>query len=185
MYKSINKFDQVTIPKKSLVVLDIDETTLKYCDVEPGWWKETFHYYYEIHNCHDTAEELCLDLWKEKIGSTLPAHTDEKGFFDLVRYCKDNECELIMVTARNDSLKGITHEHLNYLNIYDIEVYFACGGNKGHLIRDIIGHVNITHDIPLHKPYDQIIFIDDLEQNLKDVKDTFGEGVDCYKFECD
>ena len=185
MYKNINKFNQVNIPTKSLVVLDIDETTLKYCDMEQNWWKNKFSHYYSIHDDYDKAEEQCMELWKEQIGTTMPEHTDEKGFFEMLELCKKIDCEVIMVTARNDSLKGITHEHLNYLDIYDMEVYFAGGGNKGHLIKDITNSVNIECDVKKHKQYDRIIFIDDLEQNLIDVKNEFGDEVICYKFNCD
>lgn len=184
IYKKINGFNQVDIPAKSLVVLDIDETTLKYCDMEHGWWQKKFRHYYSIHDCYNKAEELCLEHWKETIGSTLPTHTDKDGFFNLLNLCKEKDCEVIMVTARNDSLKGITHEHLTHLDIFDIEVYFASGRDKGLVIKDIIDEVNIEHDIEHHKPYDKIIFIDDLEQNLRDVKNVFGDEVECYKFVC-
>ena len=174
---SIRSFFEVHLTRGCLLVLDIDETILKYDGICKQWWKDRFAYHHAIHNNYDLADSLCLKDWKEYIKLTLPSHTDADGFFDLIKRANKLTCKVMIVTARDDQIKEITHEHLNYLNVTDIDVYFVAGGNKGLLIDRVISENS--------QNYDGINFVDDMDHNLHDVKNHFGDKVTCYKFEID
>ena len=82
--------------------------------------------------------------------------------------------KIIFVTARNAKFKNITKQHFDDININfnKFESHFIESNNKGLYIRN---------NVDLHE-YDGIIFIDDANHNLVDVKNEFGDFVDCYKF---
>lgn len=171
----INSFYKVPIEPNSLIVIDIDETILKYDGICRRWWKERYDYHFCIYKNHDVADKMCENEWKNHIKVNFPSHTDREGFFDLIERAKKLNCKVILVTARDLQIKDITHEHLNYLDITGIEVYFSAGGNKAHVIENTIKENN--------EKYNDIIFIDDMDHNLRDVNEYFEDLVTCYKFD--
>lgn len=174
---SIRTFRNVDLQYGSLLVLDIDETILKYSGICEQWWKEHFDTNYAKYGNYDDADNACVKDWQEHIKYEYPVHTDEDGFFDLIERANNLNCKVIIVTARDHGIKNITYEHLHHLGIRDIDVYFASGGNKGHMIDNVMG--NEIHN------YKYISFVDDKDYNLTDVKNHFGDKVICYKFEMD
>lgn len=173
--QKINSFFDVKLKHNYLLVLDIDETIIKYDGICKKWWEDKYEYYFEIYKDHDLADQQCVIDWKEHIKTKLPSHTDEIGFLDLLQRAKQLNCEVIMVTARDEQIKEITFEHLQYLNITDIDVHFVAGGNKGLKIEDVTSK-------PIDD-YDGFAFVDDMDYNHRDVKRHFRNKVICYKFD--
>lgn len=170
-FTTITSFTEVVLIKDSFLVFDIDETILKYEHISRTWWKEKFEHYYSITNDYDKSNDLSLNDWKDYIHLSLPTHTDEEGFFDLIERSKENGCKVVFVTARHKEIENITHLHLKHLGIDNRNVYFTGRENKGVMIESI-----------LNGEHNNIIFIDDMDHNLIDVKEHFGNKVTCYKF---
>ncbi len=174
-YKTINSFFDVELKEDYLLVIDIDDTILAYEGMTRKWWKEKMDHYLEIHDTYEKADNACINNWKTHIENKNPCHTDKDGFFDLISRAKQLNLEYFIVTARDKDHEEITHEHLNYLGIIDVDVYFTSGEDKSQIIHTVMSK-------PL-ECYKKIVFIDDLRENLDDVKDYFGdENVVCYKF---
>lgn len=176
-YKIIRSFDEIEIKSKCLLVFDMDETIVKYDGICKKWWKELFVVNYSILGNYDEADNKCLTIWKDHIKNTLPVHTDKNGFFNILDKAKKLNCVTMIVTARDLELEELTHAHLSHLNIFGIDVYFSCGKNKSITIKNVMS--NFLHD------NNEIIFVDDMDNNLNDVKNCFGEKVKCYKFVID
>ncbi len=172
---TVQSFTQINISDNYLVVLDLDETIIKYEGICKQWWKDKFEHYYKIHKDYDLVDSLSSRDWKEHMKITLPSHTDKNGFYDLIERSKNMNCKIIIVTARDEGIKDITYKHLKYLNVTNIDVYFVSGGNKAKLIDKVINDNS--------EKYDNIVFVDDMDFNLKDVKEHFGDKVLCYKFD--
>ncbi len=165
MIQRINSFSQIKINPKSLVVLDIDDTILNFPIIKKGWWKNTFNKYYEIHRDYDKADELALNEWENLIINEKANVLDSDNFEKFIDEIKKNECELILLTARNDRLKESTKKHIEDcdLDIPSHKIYHD--SNKGVKLFELVSniYVNIM----------EIIFVDDLESNLLDVKYSF------------
>lgn len=172
---TISTFKNVVLKFKSLLILDIDETILRYSKICENWWKHRYNIHYKTYGNFSEADNACLLDWKAHIKSVYPVHNDKEGFFDLIDRAKNLKCKSIIVTARDNHIKQITYDHLNHLGINNINVYFTAGGNKAHLSDEIMKD-EIHH-------YDEIVIVDDKEKNLLDVRNHFGEKVKCYKFE--
>lgn len=165
MFQCINSFSQIKIKPKSLIVLDIDETILKFPSIRKGWWVETFSKYYEQEQDYEKAEELALFDWENLVINDKAQLLDSDNFETFLDDIKVNECELILLTARNDRLKELTKKHLIdcELDISSHRIYHS--RNKGNKLLDLVSNVftNIS----------QIILVDDLESNLLDVQKSF------------
>lgn len=175
MYTIIKSFYQVELEEKCLLVLDIDETVLKYKDINRKWWDNKLAYYYNIYNDYRIADSHAFEDWKAYIHDNLPEHTDEDGIFDLIDRAEKLNCDIIFLTARSYYLDKITEAHLSHLGIHEQIVHYATGKNKGILLNEII-----KNDYDHHKT---IIFIDDMDKNLNAVKTEIDDKhVICLKF---
>lgn len=173
-YQIIHSFNDVKLKNNYLLVFDMDETILYYEGICEKWWTNKRKDNYELCFDHIKAETKTITEWENHIKDAIPNHTDADGFFNLLKQAKIFQNEVIIVTARNLEIKDVTIQHLNYLNIFNIDVHFVAGGNKGSKINDVMNKkIN---------EYDQIVFIDDMDHNLKNVKEYFGDKVICYKF---
>lgn len=177
-HTKITSFFEISLTQNCLLVIDIDETIIMYDGICHKWWKNKMDYYLEKQYSFDEADNQCVKDWKEFIKDKHPMYTDKEGFFDLIDRAKKLSVETFIVTARDIQLEKITHDHLQHLNIVDIDVYFSSGGNKAHVINNVINNVMLQQ----LENYDQIIFIDDHDFNLNDVKEHFGDKAMCYKF---
>lgn len=176
-HKTIKSFSDVHLNANYLLVLDMDETIIYYDSMCKNWWKDRWNSNFALFNDYDKAEEQTLIDWKTHIANSLPLHTDETEFFNLLNKAKELQCDTIIVTARDSQIAELTHRHLKHLNINDIDVHFVGSINKALKINEIAYQQS--------KSYDRIVFVDDMNHNLDDVKTYFGDGVDCYKFVAD
>lgn len=178
MLVGITSFNQINITKKSLIVLDIDETTLQFPLINEKWWKTTIAYYKTIYNCnHDTANGHAYQDWLRHVTETNPSHTDSVGLNQLFTKAYKTDSDIIFLTARFPDTIHITKNHIDYLGITDIPIWFTGGESKGKHLKTI--HTNIFNH------HDNIILVDDMDHNLHSVKNTIFDNdanVYCYKF---
>lgn len=162
MYTTISSFTEVTLIPNSLLILDIDDTVLKFDDINHKWWEKWMAHFLEIHNDKDIAEEKALDTWREHVTINLPKHTDEKGICELIKKAQDIDITIIFLTARSDNTKYLTENvHLSHLSLNVGKVYYANKQNKGKIMSE-----HIKKDFPDKDTY---IYIEDAEFNIKDV----------------
>jgi hypothetical protein len=153
------------IKPRTLVVLDIDETILKFPSIKKGWWTETFNRYYEIYLDYNKAEEKALHDWENLVIKDKAQLLDSDYFESFINKINDSNSELILLTARNDKLKELTKKHLIDcdINIPSHRIYHD--RNKGKKLLDLVTNIYTNTS--------QIIFVDDLESNVINVHETF------------
>lgn len=164
MLTTIKKFQQINVIPKSLVVLDIDETILKFEDINHKWWKSKFNRYYKLTQSYDLANNMAHSDWVKTVSNIQPELVDD-DFYIFLEHINNCKCETILLTARNHKLKDLTHEHLDKINLKFNKIFF--NKNKGDEL------YNIVHNEFLH--IENIIVVDDLLSNLTDIKNKFLE----------
>lgn len=157
--KTIKKFCQIKIIPNSLVILDIDDTLIKFEGVNYIWWKNKYNKYYKIHQKHETAEELANEDWKKIVSKTEPKLVDEE-IYEFIDELIKNNCYITLLTARNIKFKDLTLEHLAKVNLDLYQVYF--NSNKGDELYKI-SHKNYFH-------LNNIIVVDDVMHNLENIQ---------------
>lgn len=165
MIKYIDTFSKITLPmSNTLIVFDIDETILSFIDINKKWWNDNYERLLPIYK-ENTDEQVEL-LWIDYVSKNKPILLDEynfKFFLNSIRY----KCEIILLTARNEKIYELTIKHLNEckLNIHPSRIFFS--KNKGKKLQDIVNNIfpNIKN----------IIFIDDIEENLISVLNVFNK----------
>jgi hypothetical protein len=162
MIRNIQSYDSIEIFPKSLVALDIDHTIIKFDNIHKTWWQETSEKY---------DEETVLQLWTEAIKTATASLIDEKSFIRLLKRLNDTKSELILITARNESLRPYTMKHLKQSNLCIEEVYHSL--EKGNTL------LNVYQEKYSH--LQKIIFVDDHMDNVEDVKTKLEHlNPDCY-----
>ena len=159
----IHNFNQVYRKHNSLYVIDIDETILYYKNLNKEWFddkKNALSEYYQRKNIMNKV----YDLWEKELYKVNPIPTDYHGINNLIHYCIHNNSKVILLTARNKRVEDITKDHVNDILKYDIPIFFAGGKSKGKMLKKIINKY-------YSYPYENIYFIDDLEENCESVKD--------------
>jgi hypothetical protein len=179
MLRKISSFCQVKLVPKSLLVLDIDETILKYKHgdtyIDRSWWSAKRQHFFDEHCDEKIAKTKAFEYWIDHIYSTYPIHTDKDGLMKLFNDATDMNIDIIFLTARSQFLKKITLHHLNYLDIPINKIYFS-GGTKKHDVLSNLLDTEFTH-------IDHIIMIDDHEDNLQGIHENIKKGLDLYQFE--
>ncbi len=100
-----------------------------------------------------------------------PKITDD-NIHQFIKNVIDNEGDFHFVTHRNKLFTEITHQHLKNNNLHGLPVHFLTGSSKGDYINDNFDK----------SPYNEIIFIDDSEVNIRDVESKVSNSTN-YKFE--
>jgi hypothetical protein len=166
MIKHINSFSEInTIKPETLLVLDIDDTVMSFPDISKKWWSETYHKFINENYNKENAYNKTNSLWIDYIIKSKPILNDEKNFLNLLEQISINKCDLIFLTARDNSLSELTVKQLNEcnLNVNPMKIFYSkYKGNELEYIIKII-YPNIKN----------IIFVDDLLDNLKDVAYKF------------
>jgi hypothetical protein len=103
-------------------------------------------------------------------------HTDKNGLFRLLDKVEKCQTALIFLTARSHEMEEYTLLDLEELGIPShLNVYYCGLINKGEYLKLILD-LN-----PFFKNYN-IIFVDDYEINLINVKNKFKKKVKCFQF---
>ena len=157
--KKISKFEQVILIPNSLVVIDIDDTLIKYDGIDFDWWKNKVNQYYSLTKNTDLSDNLANQDWINLIANSNPELVDD-CVHHFIELAKSNQCDIILLTARNNAITDLTHEHLNKVDLYFEHIYF--NEHKGDELVSIVqnNYIDCTN----------IIVIDDKEANLIDIQ---------------
>ena len=175
MIRQINTFSQIQISQceKTLCIFDIDDTIMGYNEFNHTYFGERINYYKNIHKSHILAIDFAVSDWIEKIEQSTPHHMDEYGYNDIINRIIKSNSQYFFLTARNPHFRQLTEKHLEQINIKNPHIYYVSGKNKGEYLKNIIDK---------YEKFDRIIFIDDIEKNLEDLKKTFGDKIELFHF---
>lgn len=182
VYNKISNFKDILHKCNSLIVLDIDDTIFHYPKLGKKWWINSINYkmLHKKLSFNDADRELFME-WESIIKNHKPIHTDEHGFTELINHCYLLNNDIIFLTARYDRIKEITINHLEqilpnnlHLNLNN-NLHFCNGISKGQYLYNLL-------TTKYKKDYKNIIFIDDMEKNLKSVS-QYNPTVINYLFE--
>lgn len=143
----------------SLVVLDIDETFLRFPTINEKWWSDLLKTLGSKYG-PETTHILAKKEWQRKVTEESPVQTDIVGFRALNEKIRETGSNLIFLTARLESIAPLTRRHLVDCGVSgDIEVHYTSG--KGETLRQIINR---------NTNYSEVIFVDDKLSNIYDVQ---------------
>jgi predicted secreted acid phosphatase len=164
MIQKVTSFNQIPIIKKSLVVLDIDETIMGFPNITKLWWKETFNKHLDVVGTKAIANKLLVEEWREHVAINKPYLHDKSNLNKFIEEIENNSCQLLFLTARDPKMTKVTHEHLAHCDLAFGPEQVIHNENKGDALASFYQSCSdITN----------IIFVDDFEKNLLDVKSRF------------
>jgi hypothetical protein len=166
MIVNINSFYQIKpLNPNTLVVLDIDDTIMSFTTINKKWWNDTYNTYLLHYKDTEKAYKKSEKLWIKYISRSNPNLLDEINFINFLEKISENNCELIFLTARNKKISKLTMTQLSYcrINIESSKVFFS--RNKGVELKNIVEQT--------YPNIKDIIFVDDLEENLVKVQLEF------------
>ena len=136
MFRQITKFNQIPIIPNSLIVLDIDETIIKFNNINRNWWITNTNRHFINTKNYYVADQLSFRDWITYVTNTNPTLVDDK-INSWIKDSKADNCDLILLTARKKFLKYITLLHLNSVNLnFNKELIFF-NENKGDALLNI------------------------------------------------
>ena len=158
-FNTITKFKQVNLIPNSLIVIDIDDTLIKYDGIDFAWWKNKVNKYYSVTKNDELSEVLANKDWMKLIEKCDPELVDDCVHY-FIEQTKNHQCHIILLTARNNVITDLTRNHLNKVDLYFEHIYF--NENKGDELVRIVqnNYIDCT----------DIIVIDDREANLIDIQ---------------
>lgn len=175
--KTINSFNQIEIIPNSLVVFDIDETLIKFDGIDFKWWKNKFNKYYKMTHNNNLADKLANQDWIKIIQMVQPELVDEQ-IHQFIQQLREANCEIILLTARNEIIRELTLQHLSGLNFnFDSNKIFF-NENKGDELLKLSNQWSGR--------FSNIIVVDDIKQNLEDIKNKmngFGVNLQLYNIQ--
>jgi len=175
MIRQINSFSQIPFASKDkvLCIFDVDDTIMGYKEFANTYFGERISHYKQLHDNDIIAIDFAVADWIEKVEQSTPHHMDYNGYYDLIEKINKTESRHFFLTARNPKFRHITEKHLEQINIKNPNVYYVAGKNKGEYLKNIIDK---------YEKYERVLFIDDVEKNLHDMKKTFGDKIELYHF---
>ena len=150
MAYKLSSFCDVKIPHKGLVVLDIDDTVIKFKEMGRHWWTQKEA---------EVGPKETMRIWVENAHIFNPVLTEPREVPEFINRVCEADAHLIFLTARSAELKELTEFHLRSCGINtDIQhVYFS--QEKGECLKSIV----------LAGEFKQVVFIDDMEHNVVSV----------------
>lgn len=168
--KQIRNYDEIIIYSNSLVILDIDDTIIKFNNISKRWWSD-INYQYSLYYDKNVAYNLAFNKWKSIVENEKPILLDEVLFFDLINRINMSNSILLLLTARDDNLKELTIKNIKdcKININPNNIYFDY--KKGNKIKELINIYPDRH----------VIFVDDVIDNVIDVENIMSDSIiTCY-----
>lgn len=153
-YLTIDSFNKVPITKNNLILCDIDDTLIT-----------TKTIYFKPKSPESNKPNIKLDI---------PIYLDKNGFKNLLQRLQITDSKLYFITSRHETSSDFTNNQFKLLNI-DIHNYpiLYCGKcEKSSIVKNFIDF----------NSYDNIIFIDDLTHNIRNMKKELGDKVNCFLF---
>ncbi len=164
MIQQVNSFYQIPVTENTLVVLDIDETIMAFPGINKTWWRETYEKHFDSTNDKTAANNLTLKEWREYVRVNKPYLLDEKKLKKFLGEIETKFSQLVLLTARDPVMTEITHLHLSHCELSISPDQVIHDENKGDALALIVqSYPEIT----------KIIFVDDFEKNLLNVKARF------------
>ncbi len=147
--KEIKNYDEIMIKKNTLVMLDIDNTIIKFKTLYKNWWKD-----------NEPNNPNLIDEWIRIVREEEPLMLDFDKFMNLLIKIKETNSDVIYITARNESLDELTYRQLIScgVSLNREQIYFSYPKGKKLL--------EICND----KKYNNYIFVDDHLDNIEDVQ---------------
>lgn len=169
----ITSFKDIPLQPGTLYVLDFDETIAYYDGINQAWWSERFDYHYEKHSDYNKADRLSLKDWMDHISFLQPRHVDKEGLNNIINHCNGTPNSHVMIlTARDIMLEDVTRKHMDLLSPNEqLDIVFCNGEHKGEKLKEYFDQNG--------QSYKNIIFVDDLDQNLKEVMEIY-KNARCY-----
>jgi Protein of unknown function (DUF2608) len=158
--RNISSFEDVVIIQNSLIVIDIDDTLIKYSQFNQTWWINKIQHYHTLTKKYELAEHLANEEWNKHIETCEPEIVD-KYIHDFIDMAKSKDCHIVLLTARNDIIRELTKKHLLEVNLYFEHIYF--NKDKGAELVKIV-------ETDYAGIYKNIIVIDDMEKNLLNIR---------------
>lgn len=166
--KKIKNYDEINVEPNTLVILDIDNTLIKFNSMGKTWWKDRIEHYKQ-HTDAETANKLVYDDWEVTLNIEIPEPLDCDKYQDLLERIKMTNSKLMLLTARDINLKDITINQLNDCGIQIKDVHHSYP--KGKKVKELYEQYK----------YDNIIFVDDHLDNVEDVELEMKEyNIECY-----
>lgn len=172
MSKSIKKFSEILPIRNGLYVFDIDETFMVFRGITGAWWNKEYKSLLSVYPKEKADREMDKQFYRI-IQKEHPKPTDLKGFKDIESKAKLLNNDIIFLTARTENYRDITLKQLEY--VYpgiNYPVYFS--SEKGHKLKEILEKSD--------KNYEEVVFVDDKDFNIKDVLKDNPE-TNCYMFD--
>jgi hypothetical protein len=149
-FELLNSFREAAVPPNSLVVLDIDDTVMKFEHMGRSWWakKEA-----------EVGREETMRIWVENAYAQTPVLTEPEEFPAFLERIFAANARLVYLTARSPDLRELTIYQLTQcgVGVESHNVYFA--KEKGECLKAIVQRGG----------FKQVIFIDDMEHNVESV----------------
>lgn len=159
--RHVTNFSSIIIPRRSIVLCDIDDTVLHFGEVTTNYFSTVLR-----------EQDPFYEEWGRRIQNQIPELTCI-SFNDFYSKIIESESELIFVTARNSKFTDMTLVHLKYLGLDKHTVYHLNGSCKG----DFVNNMNLDKDRPK-------LFIDDSLLNTVAVKEK-NPHIETYVFKMD
>jgi phosphoglycolate phosphatase-like HAD superfamily hydrolase len=174
-FESIKTFIQIPMNyPKTLYVFDIDETFMVFRKITDAWWTQKLNDYRKYYDDEEKAQREMDKLFNKVITSEDPKPTDLNGFKKIEKYTNALDGDIMFLTARTEDYRELTLKQLDLIypgTSKKYPVFFS--REKGKTLRKILDNNE--------KKYERVVFIDDKEFNLKDVKADVPEAK-CYRF---
>ena len=158
----IDSFDSVAIVPRTLVLCDIDDTLLRITEDENSHSMYTRLYQHYFHLTKNAT--IAGKLSDNDYYAHYPMQpTDAEGFERMLAKIRQTEgCELIFLTARNPNTVDFTATNFVQIGLNPEEhmVHFSDCMPKGEYTKS---------EIDL-SPYQKVVFIDDVRENLTNMK---------------
>jgi hypothetical protein len=173
----IKSFNLVDIKQNSLILCDIDDTILRYqYNMDYFIEKSRREIVYITDNFNEEDIKFLAECeYEDHRYFTEPFYTDKEGFDNMLKKISETNSNLIFITARSNKSREKTKNQLEKIGIdinnYPIHFTFEYKISKAEYIKK---YIYLTQ-------FDNIYFIDDQVNNVKNVKITF-PNFNCYLF---
>jgi hypothetical protein len=165
MAVKLDSFRDVAIPPNSLVVLDIDDTVIKFEEMGRQWWAKKEE---------EVGRDETMRIWIENAHIFKPVLTEPVEIPAFLNRVCEADAHLVFLTARSAELRELTEFHLSScgITVDSQHVYFS--RQKGECLKSIV----------LSGGFKQVVFIDDMEHNVQAVLNALTEicHVSAYHF---
>jgi hypothetical protein len=166
MIKNISSFSQIDyIKPRTLIVLDIDETIMRFQQINEEWWDDIYN---KLLPSYKENTYIHVELiWLDYVTNTKPILLDKDNFYIFFENIINKNCEIIFLTARDKSSSLMTIRHLKECGIDAPPSKIFYSRDKGNELKYIV--------TTLYPNIQDILFIDDLEKNLVNIQNIFNK----------